>query len=236
MTYEFPPAVLDCLGCFGVALYLGSYGLLQAAIIRGGSYVYALLNLAASCLLLASFMVSFNLSSALIQVSWIAIGIVGLIRLALVSGSVHFSAKEYAFFKAVFPDMPKSVARRMTKQGNWISVGEDAAIATEGKAVNHLFFLHDGKARVLSVGVAVGRPSNGLVAEMNVVQEGAASSTVKTGKNCQYFMISSDVLNWLCARGAEIRMLVDDGMCCGTGRKLSSANRKFSKEVSLIEP
>lgn len=234
MSYELPPALFDWLGYLGVALYLGSYGLLQAGIIRGSSYVYALLNLAAAAFVLASLTVSFNLSSAMIQVSWIVISIVGLIRLVFLNSSVRFSAEESALLGTVFPDMPKSIARRMLNQGNWISASENTEITTEGAPVNHLFFLHEGEARVLSAGVEVGRLSKGLIGEMNVMQKGAASATVTTSEKCRLFTISGDVLNKLCARDADFRILLENGMSRDTGRKLHVANRKLSQGAGQV--
>ena len=56
----------DLAGIAGVAFYLGSYFALQAGFIRGSGYLYAVLNLAASSLVLVSLFNSFNVLSDLV--------------------------------------------------------------------------------------------------------------------------------------------------------------------------
>jgi predicted tellurium resistance membrane protein TerC len=72
---------MNTAGLAGVVLYLGSYALLQSGILRGSSYTYAILNLCAASLVLLSLTVAFNLSSAIIQASWVVISVLGIARL-----------------------------------------------------------------------------------------------------------------------------------------------------------
>lgn len=73
--------ILELIGVAGFVFYMLSYGLLQLGKISGQSYVYTLLNMLAAALVLISLLHQFNLASALIQISWIGISIVGLFRL-----------------------------------------------------------------------------------------------------------------------------------------------------------
>lgn len=75
-----PDIVLEAVGVAGVAIYLGSYALLNAGRIDSSGYAYALMNMIAACLVLVSLSVSFNLSSTLIQISWILISLYGIGR------------------------------------------------------------------------------------------------------------------------------------------------------------
>jgi hypothetical protein len=77
MLFELP----ELAGLAGFALYMGSYLLLNAGSLDGRSYGYAAMNLAAAACVLVSLTESFNLASALIQASWIAISLFGLVRL-----------------------------------------------------------------------------------------------------------------------------------------------------------
>ena len=72
----------ELIGFAGVVLYLGSYFLLQTGIIRSASYAYCFSNMTAASLVMISLTHDFNLASALIQIFWIAISAMGLIRLA----------------------------------------------------------------------------------------------------------------------------------------------------------
>ena len=73
--------ILELIGVAGFVFYMLSYGLLQLGKISGQSYVYTLLNMLAAALVLISLLHQFNLASALIQISWIGISVVGLFRL-----------------------------------------------------------------------------------------------------------------------------------------------------------
>ncbi|WP_299043635.1 hypothetical protein [uncultured Tateyamaria sp.] len=74
--------IYEVVGILGFALYVMNYGLLTTRCLSGDCLTYFTINLiAASCVLLG-LMASFNLASALIQVFWVAMSIVGiLIRL-----------------------------------------------------------------------------------------------------------------------------------------------------------
>ena len=103
MLSTLPPWVFDWSGHLGVAL--------QAGVIRGRTYIYALLNLLAASFVLISLSVAFNLSSALIQVFWIAISLGGLARLIWLSSGLRFSPEDKALITQVFGPMPKPLAR-----------------------------------------------------------------------------------------------------------------------------
>ncbi len=68
------------IGLVGVALYVCAYFLLQLGRIDGNGNIYCLANLAAASLVLWSLSVDFNLSSVLIQITWVVLSIVGLGR------------------------------------------------------------------------------------------------------------------------------------------------------------
>lgn len=75
------PLLTDVAGMTGVVVYLLSYGLLQSGRLCQGGCAYPTLNLLAASMVLISLSADFNLASALIQVSWILISLVGLKRL-----------------------------------------------------------------------------------------------------------------------------------------------------------
>lgn len=76
-------SVYELVGFMGVAFYLGSYAALQLQMLDCNGIIYPLFNfLAASCVLF-SLSESFNMSSAIIQIAWIAISAVGIARLLI---------------------------------------------------------------------------------------------------------------------------------------------------------
>jgi hypothetical protein len=69
---------LEIAGVIGFFFYIGSFGAVQFGLLNGNSAAYSVLNILAATLVALSLLAEFNLSSALIQTSWIAIGLVGL--------------------------------------------------------------------------------------------------------------------------------------------------------------
>ena len=73
-------SVLDLVGVGGFILYVLGYLLLTLRILSGRSPAYYVVNLAAASMVLAALAQSFNLASAMIQVTWILISLLGLLR------------------------------------------------------------------------------------------------------------------------------------------------------------
>ncbi len=69
------------IGVAGFLLYMLSYALLQLGRISGHGYSYTVLNMLAATFVLISLLHQFNLASALIQISWIIISLIGIFRL-----------------------------------------------------------------------------------------------------------------------------------------------------------
>ena len=91
-----PQPVFQLIGIAGFIFYMLSYGLLQLGKISGQGYVYVLLNMAAASLVLISLVEQFNLASVLIQLAWIAISIIGLLRIRFATHTMHDSARRVA--------------------------------------------------------------------------------------------------------------------------------------------
>jgi len=73
----------DGVGLFGSALVVGSYFLLQSGRLSGTGLPYQLINIAGSSCILVSLVGGFNLSVALLQCTWIAISVFGIVRGAM---------------------------------------------------------------------------------------------------------------------------------------------------------
>jgi len=220
--------LLNGAGLAGVLFYLGSYALLQLGLLRGNGYAYAILNLVAASLVLLSLTVAFNLSSALIQMSWVVISIFGIARLMWINRRVRFSDEEQALLDTVFPDMPTPIARRFLNRGNWVDAESGALLLAEGEPVVNLYYLADGKVQVISGGQPIGTVGNGLLGEMNVLSGGVASASVTVLDPARLFVISGDTLRRMVARDPEFRILLENGMGRDTGRKLMRANERLS--------
>lgn len=72
------PALAEMIGVVGFCLYVLTYGLLTVRLLCGHSFTYLGLNLLAATCVLISLTVSFNLASALIQIFWITMSLLGI--------------------------------------------------------------------------------------------------------------------------------------------------------------
>lgn len=70
----------DLVGLLGTLLVVGSYFLLQSGRLSGTGLPYQLINIAGSSGILVSLSGGFNLSVALLQCTWIAISLYGIVR------------------------------------------------------------------------------------------------------------------------------------------------------------
>lgn len=69
---------LQLIGVCGFLVYVVSFGAVQFGYLDGNSAAYTLCNILAASLVGIGLIAEFNLASALIQGSWIAIGLRGL--------------------------------------------------------------------------------------------------------------------------------------------------------------
>ncbi|SLN60858.1 CBU_0592 family membrane protein [Pseudooctadecabacter jejudonensis] len=78
ITYLNGLSAAQLTGVSGFFCYMLSFGAVQLGRLDGNSTAYSLCNILAASLVAVSLIEEFNLSSALIQGSWITLGLVGL--------------------------------------------------------------------------------------------------------------------------------------------------------------
>ena len=78
--HEILKASSDTVGIIGVILLLTSYFLLNTGRMRTNSFSYPLCNFIAAWLILFSLIYSWNTPSVLIEVAWIIISVIGMVR------------------------------------------------------------------------------------------------------------------------------------------------------------
>lgn len=230
MSAFFASGLLDWVGFAGVVFYVGSYAALQAGFIRGSSYAYAGMNLIAASLVLISLSSSFNLYSAMIQVFWIAISIVGIARIFWLRHSIRFNAEERGFLDDALPDSPKAAARRLLNAGTWRDAGDGVVLTEEGKPVTQLHYIASGSARVVAGGATVAEIARGMVGEMNVLDAGPASASVIVESGARVFTVSGDALRRICRNDGEFRLFLEQSLNTATRRKLIEANARLARK------
>ena len=76
--FNLSPVIFETIGVIGFGLYVLNYTLLTLRYLSGHDVAYIILNLLAAAFVLVGLMVSFNLASALIQVFWVGMSLVGI--------------------------------------------------------------------------------------------------------------------------------------------------------------
>ena len=101
----------QALGVLGFLGYLFAFAGLQFGFIDGNGRTYCLLNIVSATLVLISLYDAFNLASALIQISWITIGLGGL--------ALRFYAKRVTKRTKMLPKPPSQNAKSAPKPAHW---------------------------------------------------------------------------------------------------------------------
>jgi hypothetical protein len=221
---------LDGVGLIGVAFYIGSYAALQTGLLRGSGYPYTLLNLVAAILVLVSLTREFNLSSAVIQITWIGISVVGLGRMALLERRAKLSSEETAFVARIFPSMPRQSARRLLDGGRWETVAPGTVIAEEGTVLGTLLYLAEGKVSVSVKGRTVGTvEAGGLIGEVTVMSNSPATATVTVENPARVFRIGSAALRKIAAGDSDLQAIIHLALDAGTREKLAAVNQRLAE-------
>lgn len=219
----------DGLGLIGVAFYIGSYAALQIGLLRGSGYPYTLLNLFAAILVLVSLTKEFNLSSAIIQITWIGISLFGLARMALLAGRSKLSIEETAFVGRIFPGMSLQSARRLLDGGRWETLEPGTVIAEEGVVLGTLIYLAKGKVSVSVKGRTVGAvQAGGLIGEVTVMSGAPATATVTVDEPARIFRIGSDALRKIAAGDGDLQTIIYLAFEAGMREKLIAADMRLA--------
>ena len=183
------------VGIAGVAFYLIAYALLQLGLLRGSDYRYTLMNMAAASCVLISLIDEFNLSSFLIQVSWIVISIVGLARMAFHARMLRFTAAEVELASSALPGLPRVELRKLLDQGRWSTHFTGTTLARQGEQVSDLIYVASGRAAVMRDGAQIAEITTGsFIGEITCLTGGPATATVVVSGRMRCFRIDAETL------------------------------------------
>ena len=226
-------SVFEFAGLAGVVFYLGTYLALQLNVLEGSGYPYASLNLVAAALILVSLIESFNLWSAIIQVSWILISIVGMSLFYFKTRAISFSPKERAFIDAKFFLMSPIDARKFLSAGRWWTGDAGTVIATQGEVIGQLHYLAEGSARVKLDNLQIGQlDEHRFIGELTCFNGEPASATVALDRTSHVFSIDTETLRSLCAKRPDLRLHIENSMKLDTHQKLLAANERLRGEAT----
>ena len=199
--------IYTAIGLFGTLIYLINYTCLQMGIISGQSYLYAsVVILGASCILI-SLLESFNLPTAVIQVSFIVISLIGMLRLYVVENHIRFTTEEKQFISSKFPDLSKNLSRKLLNKGIWVDNGISTVLATEGESLKALVYISDGEAAISLNGKIISYAGkDSFIGEITVLDDAPATATVTLSRPSRYFTIDKAIFKKMILRYPEIRL------------------------------
>jgi hypothetical protein len=232
----FASGAPDVLGLIGLALYLGSYLALQLGLIRGDGYAYPILNLLAAAGILASLLEAFNLYAAVGEIAWIAISVVGILRLYLVR-RLRLTKEEAAAVAVLAPGLARDRARRLLRLGTWVDADPGRVLAVEGRPVEALTFVAGGRCAIEVGGVPVAAiGTGGVVGEMTVLTGAPATATVVVEVPGRLLVIEAQALRSFLARNGDIQLELERTFAGDLRRKLALTTRALADHRRAVGP
>lgn len=227
--------IWSAAGLTGVALYLGAYGALQFGVIRGSSATYTILNMSAATFVLISLAEAFNLSSLLIQVSWITLSVIGLARMAWERKMTRFNEEERQFLSAHFSSLPPHLARRFLRLGQWQMLSPGTVLTRQGSPVSELVYIASGGADVSAHGAVVARiGADELIGEMTVMQGSPATADVEITEPARVFTLPRATLIRELEADHDFALAVANALQIEAQRKMDRANRDKADAISAM--
>ena len=144
--------------------------------------------------------------------------------------TVRFTAEEQAMLDRLFTELPRSRARHLIDQGLWLSGKAGDVLTREGEKVDHLYYLAEGEARVVSMGSQVGtcRPGD-LIGELTVLSGETASATVILNTPARFWCAPADDLRPYVEAHEDIRRSIEHGFATVLKAKLRASNRTIAE-------
>lgn len=95
LEYLSTQSAAQLIGIFGFFVYLASFAAVQVGRLSGNGMTFSAANVVAAICVGISLTVDFNLASALIQGSWIVVGVTGIaLRLRMQARAARFRKSE----------------------------------------------------------------------------------------------------------------------------------------------
>lgn len=207
MLDEMPEWLTSAFGLVGVAFYLGAYAALQMGFVRGTGYTYAVLNIVAAGSVAISLIHAFNLSSLLIQISWITISLAGIARVFLMTHMVRFTDEEAIFYRSKLPALPKHLARQFLNLATWRDMLPGELLTEHGKPVDALTYISSGTAEAKVAGQVVGTVGpDTMVGEFAVLSDDLATATVRITQTVRACIVPSVPLKSFLPQNTEVEL------------------------------
>jgi hypothetical protein len=153
-----------------------------------------------------------------------------LVRRYWSNRSVRFTAEEQSMLDRLFTELPRNRARHLIDQGLWLSGRAGDVLTREGEVVDHLYYLAEGEARVVSMGSQVGTCRAGdLIGEITVLSGEKASATVTLDTPARFWCARADDLRPYVEAHEDVRRAIEHGFATVLKSKLRASNRTIAQ-------
>jgi hypothetical protein len=203
--------------------------LIVAVLLPKTHHVRALIAAAAAAGLVHAFWVKDRISLIWMAVL-LAACLVMLGRRLWSNRSVRFTAEEQAMLDRLFTELPRNRARHLIDQGLWLTGKAGDVLTREGEVVDHLYYLAEGEARVVSTGSQVGTCRAGdLIGEITVLSGEKASATVTLDTPARFWCARADDLRPYVEAHEDVRRAIEHGFATVLKSKLRASNRTIAQ-------
>ena len=160
----------------------------------------------------------------------LAVCLILLGRTLLERGGAGFTDEEKRMADTLLAGLPRSRARHLIEQGLWLNGKEGDVLTHEGEPVDHLYYLSEGEARVMSRGRQVGICRAGdLVGELTVLSGETASATVILNGRARFWCAPADDLRPYVEAHEDVRLAIEHGFANALKAKLRASNRTIAE-------
>ncbi len=218
------------IGLFGVCVYLVAYTCLQMGLVSGQSYIYASMIVVGAGSILVSLADDFNLPTAVIQIAFITISLAGMLRLYITENHIVFTPEEHQFLTSKFPNLSKSLSKRLLDAGLWADRGENSVIAREGEQLDALTYIATGEAVVSVNGTLISQlDDDSLVGELTVLDDTPATATVILSRPSRCFQIDKAAFRQLALRYPELHAAFAHSSVSEMKRRILSRDAEMTR-------
>lgn len=219
-------SVYGMIGIVGVGFYLGSYAMLQTGILKGAGLTYTILNLIAASCVAISLIDAFNLSSLVIQLSWITISLIGLSRLYLFRCMHRFSLDDRKFGDAALPEIDDQDLHRLLKVGRWETLAAGTILTRQHQPIEALVYLASGAAVVERDGEIIATLNHArFIGEITCMTGDGATATVRLCQDSRVLKLPVAEFRRFILRRPVIREHLEIAFARDLRRKLSDRIR-----------
>lgn len=227
-SIEIPTVVqlTTMIGVFGAGLYILNYFLLQIGIVRGTGVLYPVLVIIAAGCVLISMVDEFNLAGSIIQLSYISISVIGLLRGYLSRHLVRFSEAERQFIAHHLETLKSHQARRLLDTASLQEFQTGDILIEEGKSTDFLGYVLSGRTTILKNGQVINEcGSDEILGELTFNLGLPATATVIATEPTECLVFDNIGLSRLLRRNRHIDDALKAAHFRHARQKLLSSNK-----------